>query len=51
MTKDEIYDIIMDYQKSNELGEYIMNDMFKYLDNIINDEGKRLNGEQISMRK
>ena len=51
MTKDEIYDIIMDYKKSNELGEYIMSDMFKYLDNIINDEGKRLNGEQISMRK
>lgn len=35
MSQDEIYNIIMDYDKSNEIGEHIMNDMFEYYDKLL----------------
>ena len=38
MTQDEIYSIVMDYNKTNEIGKNIMTDMFKYFDNYINND-------------
>ena len=38
MTQDEIYNIVMDYNKTNEIGKNIMTDMFKYFDNYINND-------------
>ena len=42
MTEDEVYNIVMDYNKSNEIGKNIMADMFKYFDNIIEKGEKEI---------
>lgn len=43
MIQEEIYNIIMDYEKSNEIGEHIMKDMFEYFDKKISESGENNN--------
>ena len=44
MSQEEIYDIIMDYEKSNEIGEHILNDMFEYFDKLL-DKRSEINND------
>ena len=44
MSQEKIYDIIMDYEKSNEIGEHILNDMFKYFDKLL-DKRSEINND------
>lgn len=43
MSQDEIYEIVMSYEKSNEIGESILNDMFRYYDVLIESKSEEEN--------